>query len=232
MAFSAAAPAFGQLVYDTTRLDLKAKADEDELKAVYKFTNKGKEDVRVLRVETSCGCLKAAADKEIYAPGESGVINAVFQLSKFTGQQEKAITVISNEKENPRQKLRVAVDIPKVVEITPQLLEWKVGEEAKTKSFRIKVPHTDPVKILSVKPSRDTFAYEMKVIEEGRDYEIFLTPTSTEAPMLGVLRIETDCAIEKHKRQMAFFSISKPRPAPSKEADEVKTTESASGVTK
>jgi len=212
--FSTSGAAFAELVFEETRLELKAKPEEEELPAVYKFTNKGKGAVKVARVESSCGCLKAESNKSVYEPGESGTINAIFKLSKFTGQQEKSITVVTNDKTNPRQKLRVAVDIPKVVEISPQLLEWKVGEEPKTKSFRFKVPHTDPVKILRVKPSRDTFTYEMKVHEEGRDYEILLTPASTDAPMLGVLRIETDCAIEKHKRQMAFFSITKPRPSP------------------
>jgi hypothetical protein len=205
---------FAGLKYESTSLALKAKPEEDELAAVYKFKNEGKEAVKVLQVETSCGCLKAEADKKSYEPGEIGVINAVFKLSKFTGAQSKSITVVSNDKSNSRQKLNVSVDIPKVVEITPALLEWKVGEEAKTKSFRIKIPHVDPIKILSVKPSRDTFSYEMKTIEEGRDYEILLTPMATDTPMLGVLRIETDCAIEKHKRQMAFFSIAKPRPVP------------------
>ena len=214
---------YAGLKYEATSLTLKAKPEEDELTAVYKFKNEGKEVVKVVQVETSCGCLKAESDKQTYEPGESGVINAVFKLSKFTGEQSKSITVLSNDKSNPRQKLNVSVDIPKVVEITPSLLEWKVGEEAKTKSFRIKIPHVDPIKILSVKPSRETFSYEMKMIEEGRDYEIFLTPTSTDTPMLGVLRIETDCAIEKHQRQMAFFSITKPRPE-SVKAPEAETT--------
>ncbi len=200
--------------FEKERLDLKAKAGEATLVAEFPFTNDGKESVRVMEVLSSCGCLSAEADKDEYAAGEKGTIVATFDLGRFTGEQEKAISVRTSEKVNSRYRLVVAVTIPPVFVVEPDLLEWQLGEEKTTKTFKVTVPHTDPINILTIAPSRDNFQYELVVKEPGRAYEIKLTPSSTAAPMLGVLKIATDCKIEKFQRQLAFFSITRPKPAP------------------
>ena len=61
--------------------------------------------------------------------------------------------------------------------------------------------------MIQASASREGFDCEIEELEEGRKYRIKLTPVSTEAPMMGIVRIETDCEIEKHRRQLAFFSI-------------------------
>jgi hypothetical protein len=206
-------PASGGVKFEKERLDLKANPEDSTLVAEFPFTNESKEPLRIMELRTSCGCLSAVADKDEYAAGDKGTIIATFDLGRFTGEEEKAINVRTSEKENAEYRLVVGVEIPEVFVVEPDLLEWEVGEEAKTKSFRIKVPHKDPIHIITIAPSRENFQYELIENEAGRDYEIKLTPVSTESPMLGVLKITTDCKIEKHRRQLAFFSIARPKPA-------------------
>jgi len=201
------------ITFEKERLDLKAEAGDATLVAAFPFANDGSDPVRILEVRSSCGCLSAKADKDEYAAGEKGTITATFDLGRFTGEQEKALTVRTSDEENAYHRLVVAVEIPDVFVIEPDLLEWKVGEEPSTKSFRVTVPHTEPIRIVTIAPSRDNFEVELIEREAGRDYEIKLTPVATEAPMLGVLKITTDCKIEKHRRQLAFFNISRAKSA-------------------
>jgi hypothetical protein len=163
-------------------------------------------------ISFACACLSAETDKKIYAPGESGVLKATFKLGSFTGYQRKAMTVVAQEEgaeEAERIQVMVGVKIPDVIKITPELLSWTVGEEASTKTFTIEVPHTDPINIKAITCSREGFDFKLDVKEAGRLYEVTLTPEKTSSPMLGVLKIETDCTIPKHQRQLAFFSVAR-----------------------
>ncbi len=49
--------------------------------------------------------------------------------------------------------------------------------------------------------------------EEGKKYDLIVTPLETNAPEIGVLRIETDSELSKHRIQQAFAVIRKPSPA-------------------
>ncbi len=191
---------------------MTAKPADKELPVVFSFKNTGDESVVVKEIKIGCACLSAKTDKEQYAPGESGVLEAVFRLGSFTGVQRKGMTMVSRAEgatEDQRDSLMVEMSIPDVIVIEPELLRWDVGSEAEPKSFTIKVPHTDPIKIIDVSCSRDGFTVELIEKKEGREYEILLTPSSTDAAMLGVLKIQTDCIIPKHQRKLAFFSISR-----------------------
>ena len=54
---------------------------------------------------------------------------------------------------------------------------------------------------------------ELKTVEEGKRYDLVVTPTNLDAPGIGVFRIETDCAIKKHRIQQAFAIVRKPSAA-------------------
>ena len=135
-------------------------------------------------------------------------VSAVFKLGTFTGHQKKALTVVAGSQ---RVRLEVGVQIPNVLTITPNVVEWSVGDEPEPKTFKVTVEHVDPINITKVVSSRDGFPHELKTIKEGREYELTITPESTDAAMLGMLRLYTDCEIKKHQIKMAFFSITKPK---------------------
>ena len=208
------APALAGLEFEKKTIDIDAKPADENLPIVFAFKNTGDKPVTVKDISYACSCLSAKTDKKQYGAGETGELEAIFKLGSFTGYQRKALTVIAQEegaKDSVRTNLMVGVKIPDVIKIEPELLSWSVGEEPAAKRFTIRVPHTDPIKIKKITCSRTGFDFELKVVEEGRHYEVELVPESTASPMLGVLKIETDCAIAKHQRQLAFFSIARKR---------------------
>lgn len=74
-----------ELTFESTKQQLKATAADERMDVTFKFKNTGTTPVTILEVDGNCGCLKAEADKESYAKGESGTINAVFTIGSKEG---------------------------------------------------------------------------------------------------------------------------------------------------
>jgi hypothetical protein len=52
------------------------------------------------------------------------------------------------------------------------------------------------------------------VIEEGKKYEIVVTPASTEKVGMGVIHVETDCSVQRHRSQRIFTVVRHAMPKP------------------
>ena len=213
-ALASVMPGFAALKFEATSVELKARPVDTELETEFLFKNSGKQAVEVTKVEVGCSCLVAKTDKKIYEAGESGKVAVTFKLGSFTGYQKKALTILTADEK--RTRLEVGVQIPNVITITPDIVEWVVGDKPEAKRFKVLIEHPDPIKLLEVSCKRQGFRHELETVREGREYEIVLTPASTAKAMLGMLRIATDCKIEKHRTQMAFFAISRAKPGAAK----------------
>src|SRR6516165_11703217 len=119
-----AVSAHAQLVFDQPEQSFKVKAEQESIVAKYRFTNTGKESVKIENVKTSCGCTTAGLKKTDYAPGESGEIEAKFTFGGRIGKQEKAIVVTTSQPRDKPTVLRLLVDIKDPVQIQPQLVLW------------------------------------------------------------------------------------------------------------
>lgn len=93
---------FGEQVYDFNRTK-EGKEVENE----FELFNNGKSVLNIRKVDSNCTCLKAELSKNDLAPGESATIRAVFDSSGRKGNQQKAITVYSNDPSSPVQRLTV-----------------------------------------------------------------------------------------------------------------------------
>lgn len=62
----------------------------------FKFTNKGKSDLIISKVSTSCGCTVTDFPRTPIKPGESNKIEVKFDSENRRGFQNKTITVLSN----------------------------------------------------------------------------------------------------------------------------------------
>lgn len=206
--------ASGGLSFSERKIELSSKPSDEKVSFIFHFTNNGEQSVHIENVNLSCACLSAKTDKLSYAAGEKGRLEAVFTIGSFTGIQRKTLTLVSREgdaKENERTGLLAVLNIPDVITIAPELLSWSVGEEPKEKSYMLKVTHSKPVHIKEISCSREGFEFRVVEKEKGRLYEVYLKPEQTSKPMLGLLKIDTDCAIQKHRRKLAFFSIARKR---------------------
>ena len=79
----------------------------------FKFENKGKKDLLIYKVRTSCGCTVTDYPKIPIKPGGDGVINVTFDSKGRKGFQRKTVSVIANTEPNiTRIKIKSIIIIP------------------------------------------------------------------------------------------------------------------------
>lgn len=69
------------------------------------FTNAGKKELIIRAVQGNCTCISAATEKTTIKPGESSTLQISFDPQDRKGSQTKAVTVYSNDPQNPVQRI-------------------------------------------------------------------------------------------------------------------------------
>lgn len=197
--------------------EVHASADVATVTADFNFTNKGDKPVTIAKTDPGCSCLKVeiSGGKFKYAPGESGVVRATFDMGNFSGTVDKmvALWIDDDPADRPSMKLTVRVHIPVLVAVEPKTVKWEIGGQPGPQTIQIRMAEGKPIRVTGVKSSSDAFACEVKTLEEGKKYDLVVTPLAMNVPGMAVIRIETDCALSKHKVQQAFAVVRKATPA-------------------
>ncbi len=205
-----------RLGFEEMEKTIQAPNDARSVTVDFPFTNTSDERVTIQKYDGGCTCMtvQVANNKLSYLPGESGVIRAVFDMGNFSGTVDKmvALWLDGDPAGKPSVHLKVRVHIPVLVELEPKTLRWDVGASADPQTIQIRMNGEKPIKILSVSSTQTSFKHELKVVEEGKSYELTVTPDSTDSPGLTIIRVETDCEIARHKIAQAFGVIRAPLP--------------------
>src|SRR4030095_6758377 len=106
-----------------------------EVKYEIKFKNAGDQDLKISRVQTSCGCSSALASSDLVKPGESGTINFTFNGQGF-GVVSKSVMVSTNETgdgQTSYHTIKLSMNMADPLTLNPQsiITEGKVGDELK-----------------------------------------------------------------------------------------------------
>lgn len=206
-----------EMVFKTKLVEITAKPDVTEITAEFPFEIKGSV-AEIIEYDAPCTCLTARVEplnvdrstKLRWDIGESGKIFGRFKMGNFKGTVDKAIVLKMKGVDKPIQ-LVVRVKIPILFEIQPSTLKWKIGETPSEKTFKIKVNHDKPIKLIGDSGTSSNFPYEVKTIKEGWEYEIKVKPSSTKTPGMGMIRLKTDCLIKRHERHQVFVVVKKER---------------------
>jgi len=78
------------------------------------FKNTGKSDLVIRKIKASCGCTATNPEKMVIKPGESSHITATFNSAGKRGNQNKTITVITNDPTNPSVVLKITGTVEEV----------------------------------------------------------------------------------------------------------------------
>lgn len=199
------------LEFKSTTRDVRVGADVRNTTVDFEFTNRSDKPVEITKYDPSCSCMSVSVKdaKLTYAPGESGLIRAVFDLGNLSGTVEKTLTIYVDKDPlgNPSIVLTTRIHIPVVVAVEPKAVTWEIGAAPEPRSIRITMNHDKPVRVTGVTCSSESFKRELKTLEDGKSYELVVTPVQMGAPGMAILRIETDCDIAKHRLQQAFASV-------------------------
>ena len=89
-----------KIVFEKTEVVFDTIKSGQSVTIEFPFRNEGKNDLKILKVKSSCGCTATAPEKTILKKGEKSVIKATFNTSGRRGEQQKTITVITNDPEH------------------------------------------------------------------------------------------------------------------------------------
>ncbi|MDF1575287.1 MAG: DUF1573 domain-containing protein [Bacteroidales bacterium] len=99
---------------DDTEFQFGKISQGEKVEHTYVLSNSGKSDLLIRKVKASCGCTAVQPEKNVIAPGESVNIKTVFNSAGKLGNQNKTVTIITND---PRKS---------------KLILWVKGEVIKT----------------------------------------------------------------------------------------------------
>lgn len=85
----------------------------DKVEHIYVLTNSGKSDLHIRKVNASCGCTAVQPEKRVIAPGESVNIKTVFNSAGKMGNQNKTVTIITNDPKKSKMILWVKGEVIK-----------------------------------------------------------------------------------------------------------------------
>jgi hypothetical protein len=172
------ATARGQLQWSAKTITRQAGVGDKVVEVVYPFRNAGTVPVKILSVNSRCGCTTAGLAKDDYAPGESGEIKVVFDLGDRSGYQEKPIWVTTSDRPSEAVELKLIVDIPQWLTIEPRLVCWEVGGSAEEKCVTLTVHPAAKVEISRIQATSDKVAHRLETVP-SLGYRLYLKPVGT-----------------------------------------------------
>lgn len=202
-------------------VEVEAAADASTVAAEFHFTNRGELPVRIAQVDPDCTCIEVQVEggKLVYQPGESGSMRALFSIGNSAGTVDQTVAVWLDDDphDKPSVQLKVRIQVPELVSVKPKSLRWELGGPTTPQSIRVTMHHEKPIRITDLNCTSPDFELQLNPLDEGSAYEVQVTPKKVTRPSMGVIRIETDCPVEKQKLHQAFAMILRPQPKPSPE---------------
>jgi hypothetical protein len=203
--------AAGVLKFEATAKEITVATDQKSATVDFPFKNESASDVVIEKHDSDCPCAAVGVkdSKLAYKPGESGTIRIVFNLGKVPETADKFVSIHlkGDRADHPSIKLTTRIVVPVVVELEPRSVIWEVGDKLEPKTVTVTMNDREPVKILSMTSSNPRFKPELKTIEEGKRYEVVITPISTEEVGMGVLQVETDSKSDSRRSHPVYLLV-------------------------
>lgn len=174
------------LSFSHTSIAHQAPFGEEEFRAVFPFANDGDESVRILHVRSSCGCTVPELTQDVFVPGESGEITAVFSYGARTGHQHKTVYVTTSEGQHA---LQIEVNVPVEWTLDRRSLIWQ-APSLDPQQVHARFFHGVPLVVQST--SVDKTAFQIETIWSERGDELTLEITPQPDVTAGIRRIDVE----------------------------------------
>jgi hypothetical protein len=204
----------GSLKFEKDLYEAHAGIKEDVFTREFKFTNTSDKTIKIRDADAGCTCVTVEflGGKATYAAGESGVMRVAFKVENAQGQVDKKVLVWleGDSEENPSSQVTFRIHIPTAIALEPKTLSWDLNSKPEPKSIRVKIDYEKPVHLKKISLSNENYTSEIIPVEEGKAYDVRITPKSTATPGLCMIGIKTDIDIDKYQRQQGFARIVSP----------------------
>ena len=100
------------LAFDTRHIVADPMTEDDAPENfIYTFKNVGEEEIKIVRLVSTCSCASATCHVKSVAPGESAQINVRYNPKGHPGRFERKVFVYTQAGNNPAAVLRLSVDV-------------------------------------------------------------------------------------------------------------------------
>ena len=160
--FGCVRPCAGALAWTNGVIELDLVTRPEAATAVFPFRNDGTGAVRIAMVMSSCDCVTTKLEKEVYAPGESGEIKAIFKPEGSSGRIERTIAVVTDDTPETPTVLILRIQLPTRITVRPSALQWQSGESRDEKVVEISLAGPEGGRIRELHSSNPDFAVRLE----------------------------------------------------------------------
>ncbi len=157
----------------------------------FPFENTGKQPVRIMKVNSSCGCITTPLPKKLYAPGEKGNLPVTFLLRGRSGLQKKHISIVTSDAPNSPTRLGIEINIPPGIKLSTQRLVWEEEPTHPPKTCRVINQSADPIHLAEVTSTTPSVKAELKTIRPGYEYELIVKPQNGLTNLRAFVKVTT-----------------------------------------
>lgn len=79
----------------------------EKVNTTFLLTNNGKSPLSLRKTKANCTCTSSVPSKETLQPGESGALTVTFDATGRRGNQQKSVTIFSNDPLAPTQRITI-----------------------------------------------------------------------------------------------------------------------------
>ena len=118
------------LTLERSVVDFGLVYDNESVVGRVKITNTGNAQLKIDKVNTTCGCTVGRLQKRQLEPGESTVATLTFDSTGKNGAESKAVTFVTNDPVQANHKVTVKAQVIPLWELEPTKLEFVVRTKA------------------------------------------------------------------------------------------------------
>lgn len=196
------------IVFEDLNHDFGTIYAGEKAEHLFKFENRGKGDLVIKHVKTSCGCTAAVSTKENIPPGGSSEIRATFSAGQDPVKIKKEITVTTNDPVTPLVKLSITGNIIKEIITNPQWINFGNITKGETGTKTVEIsPGTDfKLEVTGVESDNPNVIASYKKHENEKSY-IVDAVMKGDAP-IGNLKGKITVATNSTKQQKVVIPFS------------------------
>lgn len=176
--------------------DFGAVDNQNTIEHTFVFKNIGDTTLEISSVRPACGCTVADMSEKVIPPGGESHLTARLSLQGRTGPQSKAITINSNDPENPQFRVNMSGTIQQALQVSPdRLIFGQMGPGQEAELFvELIGTSTESFTVQKIETTDERLFATAEVIEEGKRHRISakIKTTDQSGPINAVVRITTD----------------------------------------
>ena len=187
-----------KIVCDEPVYDFGEIANHNVVEHEYVIRNAGTLSLEIRSVRASCGCTAVQSSQSVIPPGESGTLQARFDLRGRSGMQYKTVFVESNDPQTPSLHLQLRGTAVEALRVEPTALFYGRLElgALPTRVLRV-IANQGPLQLTSFRSDNPHILLrelprEAGANESERQLEVTISPEHPTGQLRGTIYIKTD----------------------------------------